>query len=246
MISRRDSGCGATHPLESATGLAMNLLALETSTDRLSIAVSAHGRLFESADVVGQRHAELALDAIDALLASAGLDPRELDGIAFGAGPGSFTGLRIATGIAQGLALGLGVPVVGVSTLDALAEPCASPRVFACIDARMGEVYCAALERSPSGWRAEAAPGVFAPERVPVPVGQGWVGRGTGFAAHGEQLAARLGGAIARVEQDAVPTAGAVLRLAEPRLAAGEGADPAVAVPVYVRDKVALKTSERR
>lgn len=224
----------------------MNLLALDTSTDRLSIAVLAGARLHETTTVVGQRHAELALDAIDALLAAAGLEAGDLEGIAFGAGPGSFTGLRIATGIAQGLALGLGIPVVGISTLAALAEPSPSPRVFACLDARMGEVYCAAFERTPAGWRTAIEPAVSPPDAVPIPASAGWVGRGTGFAVHGARLAARLGAAIVRIEPDAVPTAGAVLRLAEPRLAAGEGGDPGAALPVYVRDKVALKTSERR
>jgi tRNA threonylcarbamoyladenosine biosynthesis protein TsaB len=224
----------------------MNLLALETSTDLLSIAVLAHGRMHASISSVGQRHAELALDAIDALLVGAGLDRGALDGIAFGAGPGSFTGLRIATGIAQGLALGLGIPILGVSTLAALAEPSDSQRVFACLDARMGEVYCAAFERMPAGWRTAIEPGVFAPAAVPVPPGDGWVGLGTGFAAHGERLAARLGGVLARVDPDAVPTAAAIVRLAEPRFAAGEGADPGGALPIYIRDKVALKTSERR
>jgi len=224
----------------------MNLLAIETSTDRLSIAVSAAGRLHEATRTVGQRHAELALDAIDAVLAAAGIDRSDLDGVAFGAGPGSFTGLRIATGIAQGLALGLEIPVVGVSTLASLAEPSESPRVFACLDARMDEVYCAAYERSPSGWRTVVEPGVFSPDAVPVPADTDWAGRGSGFASHGERLAARLGRAIVSVEPDAFPTARAVLRLAEPRLAAGEGTDPMGALPTYIRDKVALKTSERR
>ncbi|MCU0803732.1 MAG: tRNA (adenosine(37)-N6)-threonylcarbamoyltransferase complex dimerization subunit type 1 TsaB [Burkholderiales bacterium] len=224
----------------------MNLLAFDTSTDRLSIAVQAGGRLHESTELVGQRHAELALDAIDALLGVAGLDASELHGVAFGAGPGSFTGLRIATGIAQGLALGLGTPVVGVSTLAALAEPSGAQRVFACLDARMGEVYCAAFERCPDGWQAVIDPEVRSPDSVSLPTGQGWVGRGNGFAAHGERLATRLGAALGRVEPDAVPTAAAVLRLAAPRFAAGEGRDAASALPVYVRDKVALKTSERR
>jgi len=224
----------------------MNLLAIETSTDRLSIAVSAGGRLHETTSVVGQRHAELTLDAIESLLAAVGLDRGDLEGIAFGAGPGSFTGLRIACGVAQGLALGLEIPVLGVSTLAALAEPAAAPRVIACLDARMGEVYCAAYERSPSGWRMVMAPGVFAPEAVPKVPGDGWAGRGNGFAVHAERLVARFGSSVASTEPDAFPTAGAVLRLAAPRIAAGEGADPAGAMPIYIRDKVALKTSERR
>lgn len=223
----------------------MNLIAIETSTERLSLAASAGGRLCESTRVVGQRHAELVLDALDALLAEAGLDRRDLEGVAFGAGPGSFTGVRIAAGVAQGLAFGLGIPVLGVSTLEALAEPAGAPRVIACLDARMGEVYCAAYERSCEAWTAVAEPVVCAPGDVAVPAGRGWLGRGSGFAAYGDALRARLGDALAAIEAEAFPTAAAVLRLAAPRLAAGAGVDPADAQPVYVRDKVALKTSER-
>lgn len=196
--------------------------------------------------MVGQRHAELVLDAVDALLGEARLDRRALGGVAFGAGPGSFTGLRIACGVAQGLAFALGVPVLGVSSLETLAESTEAARVAACLDARMGEVYFAAYVRDGPCWQVVVPPGVHAPGGVPALPGEGWVGAGSGFGAYAEALHARLGRSLARTDADAFPCASALLRIALPRLAAGEGGNPASAAPLYVRDKVALKTSERR
>lgn len=223
----------------------MAVLAIETSTEHLSLAVARAGEILESTEAVGQRHAELVLPEIGRLLASAGIGLDALTAIAFGAGPGAFTGLRIACGVAQGLALARGLPVLGIGTLAALAEQCGAERVVACLDARMGEVYHAAYRRGAGGWIEASAPALARPADVPVPEDAGWVGCGSGFRAHGAALARRLAGRLARTEPDAVPRASAILRLALPRLAAGEGGDPAGAVPIYVRDKVALKTYER-
>src|SRR5262245_65854487 len=125
----------------------MKLLAIETATERLSLAASVAGVVHERTLDAGQRHAELVLGEIDALLSAAGLRIGDLDGIAYGAGPGSFTGLRIACGVAQGLAAARALPVIGVSTLAAIAEAAAATRVVACLDARMGEGYHATSER---------------------------------------------------------------------------------------------------
>jgi tRNA threonylcarbamoyladenosine biosynthesis protein TsaB len=223
----------------------LNLLALETSTPYCSVAVSAGGQVFSRHFEAGQRHAELALEVVDELLREAGIRVAELNGIAFGEGPGSFTGLRIACGLAQGLALARSLPVLGIGTLEALAEEAGAPRVIACLDARMGEVYHAAYERTGTGLNARSAPGVYRPEAVPSAVDGGWTGCGSGFAAHGAALQARLGEALQTVRPDVAPTAVAMLRLARPRFERGEGGDAASAAPIYLRDKVALKTSER-
>ncbi len=169
----------------------------------------------------------------------------DLDGIGVGAGPGGFVGLRLACGIAQGLAFGLDLPVVGVSTLEALALAAGGARVLACTDARMNEVYVAAYEIHDGMPETIMAPGVFPPERVPVPPGSGWLGAGEGFSVYGERLHEALGTTLTAVSADVWPTAAAVARLALPRLARGEGLDPALAAPRYVRDKVALTTAER-
>ncbi|HSD42229.1 MAG TPA: tRNA (adenosine(37)-N6)-threonylcarbamoyltransferase complex dimerization subunit type 1 TsaB [Burkholderiales bacterium] len=223
----------------------MNILAIETATEVLSLAVGTGAEVHETTIAAGQRQAELILAQIDALLARAGLGVRDLDGVAYGAGPGSFTGLRIACGVAQGIAAARGIPVLGVSTLAALAEGCGAARVIACLDARMGEVYHAAFEKRNGALHEVIPAGLHRPASVPLPPGDGWTGCGQGFAAHREALAARLGARLAAVRPDAAPSAAAILRLAAPRFAAGEGGDAATAAPVYLRERVALKTSER-
>jgi len=161
--------------------------------------------------------------------------------VAFGAGPGSFTGLRIACGLAQGLALARDLPVIGISSLEAIAQEANEPRVVACIDARMREVYYAALtiEDSEHGsrWREVIAAQCVAPEHAPRPPAGEWIGAGNGFAVYGN-----LG--LKRVLPEVHPSAMAVAQLAAPRLAAGEGVDAALATPIYVRDKVAFTKAE--
>lgn len=223
----------------------MNILVLETSTDRLSLALGAADRVYESDFSAGQRHAELILGEIDRLLADAGLQVEDLQAIVYGEGPGAFTGLRIACGIAQGLALARDLPVLGIGNLLAAAEESGASRAFVCLDARMGEVYHAAYLRDAEGWLTLNEPGLYKPAEVPLPQDTGWVGCGSGFVAHAEALQVRLGKALTRTLPDVYPTARAMLRLARPRLMAGEGQDAAAAAPIYIRDKVALKTHER-
>lgn len=179
------------------------------------------------------------------LLVEAGMRLNQLDGVAFGAGPGGFTGLRLACGVAQGLAFGLDVPVAPVGTLAALALTAGEGKVLACLDARMHEIYLAAYVVT--GDRAEEvmAPKVGSGEAAPLPEGDGWRGAGDGFAAYGEVLRQRMGDRLAGVDAGVFPTAAAVARLAAPVLAAGGGVSAAQAAPLYVRDKVALTTAER-
>jgi tRNA threonylcarbamoyladenosine biosynthesis protein TsaB len=231
----------------------MNLLAIDTSADFCSVAASRGGDCFFRHERAGQRHAEMILGAVQSVLAEAGLALGDIEGIAFGSGPGSFTGLRVACGVTQGLALARGIGVVGVSTLLALAEESAEtcapesapPRVIACIDAHMGEVYHAAYRRIAAGWEALHPPGVYKPEAVPQVPGDGWTGCGSGFAAHGGGISRRYASQLAALHPGMSPTARAVLRLARPRFEAGDVLDAADAVPVYIRDKVAFKPGER-
>jgi len=227
----------------------MNLLAIDTSTDFCSVAASRGGALFARHERAGRRQAETILGMVDDVLAEAGIEVAQIQGIAYGAGPGSFTGLRIAAGVTQGLALARGIGVIGVGSLLALSEEAgkdaAGERVIACLDAHMGEVYHAAYRRTGAGWEEVSAPGLYRPEAVPVASGTDWTGCGDGFAAYRERLAARLGECVSTIRPEAAPSARAVLKLAIPRFAAGEAKDAATAVPVYLRDKVALKTSER-
>jgi len=224
----------------------MNIIAIETSTEYLSLAVARDGHITSRSLLAGQRHAELLLDELDALLAQAKVVMSGVDAIAFGAGPGSFTGLRIACGSAQGLALACGVPLIAVGSLESLAQSAQADKVVACLDARMGEVYHGAYaRRGDGGWDEVCPPGLFAPESVPALRGDGWTGCGSGFAVHGVSLQQRYGGALAGVKPGLFPDAASMLQLAMPRFLDGGAMDAALAAPLYVRDKVALKTNER-
>jgi tRNA threonylcarbamoyladenosine biosynthesis protein TsaB len=226
----------------------MRILALDASTEICAVALGGSAGFAERAEVAGQRHSELLLPMIRSLLADAGTSLQELDGIAFGAGPGSFTGLRIACGIAQGLALGTGLPLVGISTLAAMAEVArqreACTRVIAALDARMHEVYVAAYEHDGVRWHERVAPAVVKPEAVPLPPGLGWLGAGGAFAAY-PALRMRLAGALADCDAGITPTASAIGALALPKFAAGQGVSARDAAPLYVRHRVALTTAER-
>ena len=215
----------------------MVFAALETSGEWCSVALSVRGEIAALERRAGHSHSELALPMLDQLLRQCGLSIRDLEAIAFGAGPGAFTGLRIACGLAQGLAVARGLPVLGVSSLDAMAQESGARRVVACIDARMREVYYAALEFDGLRWHEVVPAQCVAPQALRLPAGDGWVGCGSGFAAYGN-----LG--MKQVLPEVHPTALAVAQLAFPRLAAGEGVDAAQAAPVYLRDKVAFTKQE--
>ena len=223
----------------------MNILALDTSTQYCSVALLQDGKLTFREELAGQKHSELILPMIDALLGASNLRLTHLHGVAFGAGPGSFTGLRIACGVAQGLAFGAGLPVVPVGTLLALAQAAGAPRVVACLDARMGEIYHAVYQRHGASWSETAAPSVCKAEAAPALEGGDWVGLGSGFAVYGDALAARYHGQLAQVQPQAFPHAREIAQLAVPVLAAGKGVPAEQALPLYVRDKVARKMHER-
>jgi len=218
----------------------MRFAAIETSTEWCSVALSIDGEIAGAERRAGSRHSELALPMLEELFKKTNTQPENLDAMAFGAGPGSFTGLRIACGLAQGLALARGLPLIGIPTLEALAEECGAARVVACLDARMNEVYYAALEKRGGRWREVVPLQCVAPAAAPPPPGGGWVGCGSGFAA----FPTFLQNEIISMKPEIHPSAMAVARLAAPRLAAGEGVDAAEAAPLYVRDKVALTSQE--
>jgi len=223
----------------------MKLIAFDTSTEFCSAALWLDGATASREQHAGQSHSELLLPMIDRLLAEAGLKLAQLDAVAFGEGPGAFTGLRIACGVAQGLAFGADLPVIGVGTLLALAEAAGGERAVCAIDARMREVYHAAYRRDAGEWRTVHAPSLCAPEQAPeLPDGE-WTACGNGFAAYRDALLARYGGRLARIEAGRVPHAREIARLAAPMLARGLGIAAERAAPVYLRDKVALRTDER-
>ena len=221
------------------------ILALECSTEYLSIALRSGVHVVSRAERARQRHTELLLPMVAAVLAEANMSMSDLDGIAFGAGPGSFTGLRIACGVAQGLAFGADLPVIGVSTLLALAAASPASRVVVALDARMGEIYLAGYEKVNDQWQTIIAPCLTQPDAVPTLPGTNWYGAGSGFAAHGEALSACYGDQLDEIDRDAYPHAIHIAALAEVMFAAGQHLPAAQALPIYVRDKVALTERER-
>lgn len=223
----------------------MKILALETSTEFCSVALWQDGVVTSKSEKVGQRHSELLMAMLDGVLLEAGIKLAQLDGIAFGAGPGSFTGVRIACGVAQGLALGANLPVIGICTLHAVAQGSGKNKVIAALDARMAEVYFAVYEKCEGAWLTVCAPCLCLPQDTPAVEGADWLGAGSGFAAHGTVLQARYAGQLGSIDASCVPQASAIAELAAPMFAAGLGLDAALAMPLYLRDKVALKTSER-
>ena len=223
----------------------MKILALETSTEYCSVALWRDGEIDARETLAGQRHSGLVLGMVDEVLRSHGLRPRDLDGIAFGAGPGSFTGLRIACGLAQGLASGARLRVAGVSTLLALAPMVRGERVVCCLDARMGEIYHAAYAGEGARWNIVHAPALYAPEDAPLLDEGAWTGCGSGFKAHGDVLARRYAGRLSAIMPDVYPHASAIARLAVPEFEEGRAVSAAQAAPLYIRDKVALRSDER-
>ena len=223
----------------------MKLLALESSTDLFTAALFLDGRIVEREGARGVSHSEIALPLVRDLLDGQGVAPADLDVIAFGAGPGAFTGLRLACSVAPGLAVGAGLPVIGIGSLEALALGEGDGLIYACTDARMHEAYCAAFRVRGEEVETVVAPVVAVPEGAPLPPGQGWLGCGSGFAAFGDRLRLRLGGCLGAIHEQARPRAGAVARLAALRFALGQADDAALAAPRYVRDKIALTTQER-
>ncbi len=223
----------------------MKILALETSGDYCSVALWREGVIDDREFLAGQKQSGLLLDLVHELLSACGEKLCDVDGIAFGAGPGSFTGLRVACGVTQGLAMGAGKPVTGVSTLQALAEASGAARAVCCVDARMQEVYQAAYEKVGGAWQTVQAPGVYPPDAVPLLPGEGWLGCGSGFAAYRDVLMGRYGSPLCAVNDGLHARARDVAALAAPVFARGGGSRAEEAVPFYVRDKVALMTHER-
>jgi len=224
----------------------MKILALDTSTEWTSVAIYDGQSPTVLRERAGNASSDRILPLVSHILADAGATLRSLGGIAYGAGPGSFTGVRIACGVVQGLALGADLPVFGVPTLGAIAhgawKTLGARRVVACLDARMREVYMAAYIRHDNGWTRSGDTVVKKPAELDPPGPGEWHGAGNGFAAY-PGLAAQLG--VVAADSSIVPDAGSVAEWAWPHLLAGEGADAAEAQPYYVRHRVALTTVER-
>jgi tRNA threonylcarbamoyladenosine biosynthesis protein TsaB len=219
----------------------MRLLAIDTATERCSVALRVEGHTIERSQELPRGHADLVLPMVESVLHEGGLRLQDLDGLAYGRGPGAFTGVRIAVGVVQGLAFGANLPTVGISNLAAVAQQVARENdcILVCMDARMDQVYWSTFVREPGKELVTS----IASERVDPPDavrdGNYTMLAGTGFKAY-PQLASRLSRPDRIVHETALPRATEIALLAEAEFRAGRGKPAAEAEPVYVRDQVAF------
>jgi tRNA threonylcarbamoyladenosine biosynthesis protein TsaB len=230
----------------------MKLLAVETATEACSAALFIEGDIIERFEVAPQQHTKLILPMIDSLLAEAGLKHTDLNGLAFGCGPGSFTGVRIATGIIQGIAFALDLKVVPVSTLAALAQGFFNNNtsdldvVFSAMDARLGEIFWGAYQRDAQGYaRLTGQEAVTPASQVVFPDLTG-VGVGSAWAMYQDELKTRLGDRVSYYETQHLPNARTVAQLGVHGFEQGLAVNAEQAMPVYLRDKVAKTELERK
>ena len=228
----------------------MKILAIETATEACSVALLCNDQVDARFEHKPQKQARLVLPMVDELMAAAGLRPSQLDAVAFGAGPGSFTGLRIAAAVTQAIAITADLPVIPVSTLAVLAQGTfreyGSTAVLASIDARMREVYWGVYTLDNDNlMQLQGLEQVLPPEEVPVPDSGHWVGAGSGWRAHDALLRRRVEH-LQDVKSDCWPQAQDVLTLALPLYRQGKTIPAGQAEPVYLRNKVALSIAERR
>lgn len=223
----------------------MKILAIETSCEHASVALTLGDASIERTLEGHANHSERLLATLSLLLAEAGLSLRGLDAVAFGAGPGAFTGVRLACGVAQGLAMGAGLGVVPVSSLAALAAQGEGAYALAITDARMGEVYAAPFTRTAGGVVALSEPVCCVPDDVPEPGVGSWTLIGSGLVAYPQVLRERFEGRIAAWMDAVHPRAREVATLAVDAARRGAVIAPELAAPLYVRNKVALTTAER-
>ncbi|WKW44291.1 tRNA (adenosine(37)-N6)-threonylcarbamoyltransferase complex dimerization subunit type 1 TsaB [Kosakonia cowanii] len=225
----------------------MRILAIDTATEACSVALWNDGTTFAHFELCPREHTQRILPLVRAALADAEVKLTDLDALAFGRGPGSFTGVRIGIGIAQGLALGAELPMIGVSTLATMAQGAwrktGATRVLAAIDARMGEVYWAEYQRDADGvWHGEETEAVLKPEAVSDRLQQldgSWAMVGTGWGAWPE-LAANSPLTLTDGEM-LLPTAEDMLPIARQLFAAQKWVAVEQAEPVYLRNEVAWK-----
>ncbi|WP_271271364.1 tRNA (adenosine(37)-N6)-threonylcarbamoyltransferase complex dimerization subunit type 1 TsaB [Aliamphritea hakodatensis] len=226
-----------------------NILALDTSTDACSVALSYNGELLEDFRIIPRQHTKQLLPMVEEILTEAGISVAQLDAIAFGRGPGSFAGIRIATGAAQGLAFAAELPVLPVSTLAAIALKTTQTegvsQVIAALDARMNEIYWRAYQLENDVLVGLGQEVVCPPQALTLPGDGDWCAAGKGWSYLAD-MQADVQQAITDPQQDIYPTAGCMVQLAAADFTAGKGIAPEDAHPVYLRDEVTWKKIDQQ
>lgn len=230
----------------------MKILAIDTATEACSAALWLEGEVSRRFELAPRRHTELLLPMVDELMAEAGLVVAQLDAISFGRGPGSFTGVRIATAAAQGLAWAADLPVVPVSTLEAIAQATIDEQnaeaVATAIDARMSEIYWATWLRADEGRAVlQGEEQVIPPHQIPELTGEHkWHACGSGWDVYGEVLQPQTGIAPGKIDRERLPDAAVIARIAADAFQKGETVSPADALPVYLRNKVTHQRTPKK
>lgn len=228
----------------------MKILAIDTATEACSAALYIDGEISTYYQLAPREHSRLILKMIDDLLVTANLPVHELDAVAFGQGPGSFMGLRIAAGVVQGIAFAHDIPVIPVSTLKSIAqrvyEQTQIPRILVAIDARMDEVYWAAYYRRQQQWQIDAEECVISPDKILLPEtlsagDQPWVGAGSGWKSYADRLLAGGNFTLQDRLADCFPSAEVIAKLAADEFKMGNTVCAAEAIPIYLRNDVAKK-----
>jgi len=227
----------------------MKILAVDTATEACSAALYIDGEIQERFEIAPREHAKLLLPMVDSLMAEAELRPQQLDAIAFGCGPGSFTGVRIATGVMQGIAYGADLPVVPVSTLAAISQACllktTQHTIFTAVDARMNEIYWAVYQRDMEGFaqllgkeHVQPASNIDALQMTGYGIGSGWL-------TYAPVLTEKLADQLLGFDADYLPHASEIALLGAVGMRREQAVPVEQAMPVYLRDKVAKTTAER-
>jgi tRNA threonylcarbamoyladenosine biosynthesis protein TsaB len=220
------------------------ILAIETATEACSVALLHGGKILQRFEHRPQAQADLVLPMIEAVLSEAGLKTKDLDAIAYGRGPGSFTGLRIAAAVTQGIAVAAGLPAIPVSTLAVIAQGVyrvhGHKQVIAAIDARMQEIYWGYYRLQNEIMTPAGAEQVSAPEAISIPPSdEMWAGASSGWRAYADVLRAKLASSVGPVYPEFWPQAWHMLELAQPLWSAKETVDADAVLPVYLRNNVA-------
>ncbi len=219
------------------------LLSLDTSTEACSVALQYQGQVTEAFET-GIRHSEIILSMIEKILIDNGLVVSQLDCITFGRGPGMFTGLRIGAGVVQGIAFAADLPVLPVSSLAILAQGQKSNKVMTALDARMNQVYWGLFEKDNQGLaRPCIDEQVISPEAIQLPESLGWSGAGSGWDQYGDMLVRVTGTHLDNWQANQFPCARHILPIANALYNSGKQVDADQAIPVYLRDNVAVKRS---
>lgn len=228
----------------------MNILALDTCTESCSAALLYKGELIERIELTQRGHSDLILGMMDSLFKEAGTSIAAIDAVAFGRGPGSFTGVRVCVGVAQGIAFARDLPVIPISSLAAVAQGASdefdSNHIAVAMDARMGEIYCASYQREDGLVKIVGQERVCSPEQFKADSDQQWIGVGTGWGEYETLLRQQFSGNLEQVFVTQYPQAKNIITLAQFEAKSGRMITAEQAFPVYLRNNVAKKKGQQK